>query len=62
MMAGCSSPKLAAGGIQPPEATGIESVLAGLRETVDHDDQLLAIASTVFDGLLASFEKGTLTV
>ncbi|EPE3531296.1 chromate resistance protein [Pseudomonas sp. LY-1] len=50
------------GGIQPPEATGIESVLAGLRETVDHDDQLLAIASTVFDGLLASFEKGTLTV
>ncbi len=49
------------GGIQPPEATGIESVLTGLRETVDHDDRLLATASTVFDGLLASFEKGNLT-
>ena len=46
------------GGIQPPEALGIESVLAGLREAVDHDDRLLATASTVFDGLLANYEKG----
>lgn len=46
------------GGVQPPEAAGIESVLAGLRETVLDDDQFLALASNIFDGLMASFEKG----
>lgn len=46
------------GGVQPPEAAGIESVLAGLRETLTHDDQLLTGASAIFDGLLASFDKG----
>lgn len=46
------------GGIQPPEASGIESVLAGLRETIIDDDQLLAQASHVFNGLLTTFEKG----
>lgn len=46
------------GGVQPLEAAGIESVLAGLRETVLDDDQFLALASNVFDGLMASFEKG----
>ncbi|UCV09550.1 chromate resistance protein ChrB domain-containing protein [Dechloromonas denitrificans] len=46
------------GGVQPPEASGIESALAGLRDTIADDDQLLALASIVFDGLLASFEKG----
>lgn len=45
------------GGIQPVEAAGIELVLAGLRETITHDDHLLAAASAVFDGLLAGFEK-----
>lgn len=45
------------GGIQPPEAIGIESVLAGMRNAIDDDDQLLKTASTVFDGLVASFEK-----
>jgi len=45
------------GGVQPPEAGGIESVLAGLRETIHEDDQLLALASGVFDGLWATFEK-----
>jgi hypothetical protein len=45
------------GGIQPPEAAGIESVLAGMRNAIDQDGQLLQAASTVFDGLLASFEK-----
>lgn len=45
------------GGIQPPEAGGIESVLAGMRETITDDDQLLALASGVFDGLWATFEK-----
>lgn len=45
------------GGLQPLEATGVESVLAGLREAIINDDQLLAAAHTVFDGLLASFKK-----
>ena len=46
------------GGVQPPEAVGVESVLAGLRDTITDDDQLLAAATSVFDGLLASFNKG----
>ncbi len=45
------------GGVQPPEAAGVEQVLAGLRATIADDDQLLALASGVFDGLLASFEE-----
>jgi len=45
------------GGVQPPEAIGIESALAGLRDTVLDDDQLLALAGSLFDGLLASFER-----
>lgn len=46
------------GGMQPPEAVGIECALAGLRDTILDDDQLLALAGNIFDGLLASFEKG----
>ncbi len=46
------------GGVQPPEAAGIESALAGLRDAITDDDQLLALSSHIFDGLLASFEKG----
>ncbi len=46
------------GGIQPPEAVGVESVLAGLRDGISDDDQLLTAALSVFDGLLASFNKG----
>lgn len=53
------------GGVQPPEAAGIESVLVGMRESITDDDQLLTAASSVFDGLLASFDtqinKGTPT-
>ena len=45
------------GGIQPVEAAGIERVLAGLRETITHDDHLLVAASAIFDGLLAGFVK-----
>lgn len=48
---------LDAGGVQPAEAAGVEQVLAGLRETIVDDDQLLALASSVFDGLVASFSK-----
>lgn len=45
------------GGIQPPEAAGVETVLNGLRETIPDDDQLLACASAVFDGLLNAFNN-----
>lgn len=44
------------GGVQPPEAAGVESVLAGLRKAIDNDDQLLQAACAVFDGLLLSFQ------
>ncbi|MEN4919007.1 chromate resistance protein ChrB domain-containing protein [Achromobacter spanius] len=45
------------GGVQPAEAAGVEQVLAGLRDTIADDDQLLALACGVFDGLAASFRK-----
>ncbi|PTQ89633.1 chromate resistance protein ChrB domain-containing protein [Agitococcus lubricus] len=45
------------GGVQPPEAEGIEKVLAGLRESIQDDDQLLTTACQLFDGLLISFNK-----
>jgi hypothetical protein len=45
------------GGARPPEAAGIETLLAGLRDSIADDDQLLAAASAVFDGLLVSFGK-----
>ncbi len=45
------------GGVQPPESAGIESALAGLRDTILDDDQLLSLAGNIFDGLLASFQK-----
>ncbi|MBT9500094.1 MAG: chromate resistance protein [Burkholderiaceae bacterium] len=46
---------LDAGGVQPPEAPGIERVLAGMREAVTDDDHLLLLAGGVFDGLQAAF-------
>lgn len=47
------------GGVQPPEAAGIESVLNGVRASISNDDQLLLAASTVFDGLLTSFGQAS---
>ncbi|QDF98387.1 chromate resistance protein [Azoarcus sp. DD4] len=44
------------GGVQPPEASGVERVLAGLRATLDDDNHLCAAAAVVFDGLVAAFE------
>ncbi|WP_239234125.1 hypothetical protein [Candidatus Nitrotoga sp. BS] len=49
------------GGVQPPEGIGAESLLAGLRDAILDDDQLLASASGVFDGLLIAFGKGVPT-
>lgn len=43
------------GGAQPAEAAGVERVLAGLRASLEDDDQLLAAACAIFDGLLAAF-------
>lgn len=48
---------LDAGGIQPAEASGIESVLAGMRESIADDNRLTLAAGAVFDGLLHSFAK-----
>lgn len=45
------------GGIRPAEASGIEQVLAGLKDTILDDDRLLDIASGIFDGLYAVFQK-----
>ncbi len=45
------------GGLQPPEASGIESVLAGMRDAITDDDLLLQAACSVFDGLLKTFSK-----
>lgn len=47
------------GGIEPPEASGVERILAGLSETELDDDRLFSVAATVFDGLLAAFVKET---
>lgn len=45
------------GGVQPAEAAGVEGVLQGLRSAISDDDQLLLLASHVFDGLLANFQR-----
>lgn len=42
------------GGIPVPEAAGLESVLAGLRELHADDDKLVAAAGAVFDALYAA--------
>ena len=48
---------LDAGGVQPPEAAGVERVLAGMLEAITDDDPLLLAAAGVFEGLLVAFEK-----
>jgi hypothetical protein len=45
------------GGVQPPEASGIERVLAGMRDAIADDDQLLAVAGSVLEGLWAAFVR-----
>ena len=52
---------LDAGGIEPPEASGVERVMAGLREAIADDDQLMLVASGVFEGLRVAFESETKT-
>jgi hypothetical protein len=44
------------GGVQPPEAVGVERILEGLRNTISDDNALLAAASAVFNGLLSALQ------
>jgi hypothetical protein len=48
---------LDAGGVMPPEAAGVERVLAGMRDAIRGDDALMLAAAGVFEGLYQSFEK-----
>ena len=48
---------LDAGGVEPPEAAGVERVIAGLRDAIADDDQLMLVASGVFEGLRVAFES-----
>jgi hypothetical protein len=48
---------LDAGGVMPPEAAGIERVLAGMRDAIADDDALMLAAAGVFEGLYQTFEK-----
>lgn len=45
------------GGVQPPEAVGVERVLAGMRDAIADDDQLLQVSAGVFEGLLTAFQN-----
>jgi hypothetical protein len=45
------------GGVIPPEAAGVERVLAGMRDAYASDDELLLAAAAVFEGLLVAFER-----
>ncbi len=45
------------GGQQPPEASGVECVLMGLRESNSDDDQLLLAANQVFDSLYTTYTR-----
>ena len=49
------------GGLQPPEAVGLEAVLNGLRNHLTDDDALLEAAGVVFDSLLLSFASESCT-
>jgi hypothetical protein len=48
---------LDAGGVMPPEAAGVERVLAGMRDAILDDDALTLAAAGVFEGLYQSFDK-----
>jgi hypothetical protein len=48
---------LDAGGVMPPEAAGVERVLAGMRDAIADDDALMLAAAGVFEGLFQAFEK-----
>ena len=45
------------GGIEPPEAIGIEKVMQGLRSQINNDDQLFELSNHIFDGLYANLSR-----
>ncbi|TVT86803.1 chromate resistance protein ChrB domain-containing protein [Acinetobacter colistiniresistens] len=45
------------GGIEPPEAVGIEKVIQGVRSQISDDDQLFALSNHIFDGLYANLSR-----
>lgn len=45
------------GGIQPNEASGLEQILWGLRNSIHDDDQLILSANFVFDALCTAFTE-----
>ena len=45
------------GGIEPPEAIGIEKVIQGIRSQISDDDQLFALSNHIFDGLYANLSR-----
>ncbi|MDT9001459.1 chromate resistance protein [Paucibacter sp. APW11] len=47
---------LDAGGVQAPEAAGVEQILGGMFTAITDDDQLLVAAAGIFEGLWRSFE------
>ena len=48
---------LDAGGIAPPEAAGVERVLAGMRAAIADDNQLFLTGASIFEGLWVAFDK-----
>jgi hypothetical protein len=59
MRVGALVHQLDVGGEPVPEASGFEAVLAGARERLDDDDQLLAEMCNVLDSLYAHFQRDT---
>ena len=45
------------GGIEPPEAVGIEKIMQGLHSQINNDDQLFELSNHIFDGLYANFSR-----
>lgn len=45
------------GGFQPQEASGLEQILWGLRDSIPDDDQLLTAATSIFDALFSAFSN-----
>ncbi len=45
------------GGIEPPEALGIEKVIQGLRSKISNDERLFELSNYIFDGLYADFNR-----
>ena len=45
------------GGIQPPEAQGVEAIISGFKRSSKTDDELLEKVGALFDALITSFAK-----